>query len=121
MEDIELFEQARRRVQEKTKGRCVRNKDVIIDQEKEIMYYRDKINKLTDKDKNKSTSNINIKIHLETNEAIQKLRELNGVIEEIKNKLTAIERIDYKQAKDYTNICEYQAGVLVKEETIQYK
>lgn len=28
---------------------------------------------------------------------------------------------DNKQEKDYTTICEYQAGVLAKEETIQYK
>ena len=29
--------------------------------------------------------------------------------------------IDCGQEKDYTTICEYQAGVLVKEETTQYK
>lgn len=46
--DLELFEQARRRVQKKTKGRCVTNKDVIVDQEREIEYYRDKIKKLED-------------------------------------------------------------------------
>ena len=39
MNDNELFERARRRVQKKIKGRCVTNKDVIIDQEKEIEYY----------------------------------------------------------------------------------
>ena len=46
MNDNELFEKARRRVQEKIKGRCVTNKDVIIDQEKEIEYYRQKIQRL---------------------------------------------------------------------------
>ena len=51
--DLELFEQARRRVQGKLKGRCVRNKDVIIDKEKEIIYYRDKIEYLTNIIKNK--------------------------------------------------------------------
>ena len=40
MDDNELFEQARRRVQKKIKGRCVTNKDVIVDQEREIEYYR---------------------------------------------------------------------------------
>lgn len=45
--DDELYEQARRRVQKKIKGRCVRNKDIIIDQEKEIEYYREKIRRLT--------------------------------------------------------------------------
>ena len=51
MNDIELYEKARRRVQGKIKGRCVTNKDVIVDQEKEIEYYREKIRKLTDKKK----------------------------------------------------------------------
>ena len=53
--DNELFERARRRVQEKIKGRCVTNKDVIIDQEKEIEYYRQKIQRLT----NAKTKNFN--------------------------------------------------------------
>lgn len=51
MSDTELYEKARRRVQKKIKGRCVTNKDVIIDQEKEIEYYREKIQRLTDKKK----------------------------------------------------------------------
>lgn len=51
MNDTELYEKARKRVQEKIKGRCVTNKDVIIDQEKEIEYYREKIQRLTDKKK----------------------------------------------------------------------
>ena len=53
--DNELFERARRRVQEKIKGRCVTNKDVIIDQEKEKEYYRQKIQRLT----NAKTKNFN--------------------------------------------------------------
>ncbi len=53
MNDNELFEMARRRVQGKIKGRCVTNKDVIIDQEKEIRYYREKIQKLIDIIENK--------------------------------------------------------------------
>lgn len=47
MDDNELFEQARRRVQKQIKGRCVTNKDIIVDQEREIEYYREKIKKLT--------------------------------------------------------------------------
>lgn len=54
-EDIRLFEQARRRVQRKIKGRCVTNKDVIIDQEREIEYYRNKIGILEEKIHNKKT------------------------------------------------------------------
>ena len=46
MNDLELFEKARRRVQNKIKGRCVTNKDVIVDQEREILYYRDKIERM---------------------------------------------------------------------------
>lgn len=121
MSDIELYEKARRRVQEKIKGRFVTDTDIIVDQEKEIMYYRDKINKLTDKDKNKNGSNINIKMHLEADETIQKLKEVNEVLKEIKDKIITIEGIDFGQAKDNVTIYEYQAGVLVKEETIQYK
>lgn len=49
MNDIELYERARKRVQEKIKGRSVRNKDVIIEQEKEIEHYRNKIQRLTNK------------------------------------------------------------------------
>lgn len=49
MNDNELFEQARRRVQKKIKGRCVTNKDVIVDQEREIEYYRNKIEKIIEK------------------------------------------------------------------------
>lgn len=49
MNDTELYEKAKRRVQGKIKGRCVTNRDVIIDQEKEIEYYREKIQKLTRK------------------------------------------------------------------------
>ena len=45
--DLELFEQARNRVQRKIKGRCVTNKDVIVDQEKEIEQYRKRIEQLT--------------------------------------------------------------------------
>lgn len=51
MNNNELFEQARRRIQNKIKGRSVRNKDVIIEQEKEIEYYREKIKKLTNNKK----------------------------------------------------------------------
>ena len=63
--DIELFEQARRRVQRKIKGRCVRNEEVIIDQEKEIVYYRNKIRKLTKIIEKKAESENNFKKELE--------------------------------------------------------
>lgn len=51
MNDNELFEQARRRIQNKIKGRSVKNKEVIIELEKEIEYYREKIKKLTNNKK----------------------------------------------------------------------
>lgn len=69
MNDNELFEQARKRVQKKTKGRCVRNKDVIVEQEKEIQYYREKIQIMTSesKYKNKRFNNkFNVTINDET-------------------------------------------------------
>lgn len=49
MNDNELYEQARARVQRKIKGRSVKNKDIIVDQEKEIRYYRERIQKMMDK------------------------------------------------------------------------
>ena len=48
MNDTELYEKVRRRVQEKNKGRCVTDKDIIVSQEEEIEYYREKIQRLTD-------------------------------------------------------------------------
>lgn len=44
--ELEMFEQARTEVQKKIKGRCVTNKDVIIEQQKEIEYYKTKIEEL---------------------------------------------------------------------------
>ncbi len=46
MNDNELFEQARRRIQKGIKGRSVTNKEVIVEQEKEIQYYRKRIQQL---------------------------------------------------------------------------
>lgn len=57
MNDNELFEQARRRVQKKIKGRQVTNKDVIVDQAKEIEYYRNKIQKMKSITSNKEGLN----------------------------------------------------------------
>lgn len=122
MSNEELYRRARSRVQSKVYERRVTDDEIIIEQEKEIEYYRDKINKLTDKDKKKNNKNsINIEVHLEADEAIHKLREVSKLLEEINNKMLVTLGIDNGQAKDYTTICTYQAGVLVKEETTQYK
>ncbi len=48
MNEDELFEQAKARVQRK-KGKCLKDKDIIINQEKEIRYYREKIQRMMDK------------------------------------------------------------------------
>lgn len=45
MSNEELYIKARSRVQSKVCGRRVTDDEIIIDQEKEIEYYRDKINK----------------------------------------------------------------------------
>jgi hypothetical protein len=47
--DNKLYEQARARVQRKNieKGTSIADKDIIIDQEREIKYYREKIQRLT--------------------------------------------------------------------------
>lgn len=122
MSNEELYRRARSRVQSKVYERRVTDDEIIIEQEKEIEYYRDKINKLTDKDKKKNNKNsINIEVHSEADEAIHKLREVSKLLEEINNKMLVTLGIDNCQAKDYTTICTYQAGILVKEETTQYK
>lgn len=51
MNDNELFEQARIRIQKQIKGRCISDKDIIVEQEKEIMYYRKKIQNIIEKNK----------------------------------------------------------------------
>lgn len=57
MNDNELFEQARRRVQKKIKGRQVTNKDVIVDQAKEIEHYRNEIQNMKSITSNKEGLN----------------------------------------------------------------
>ena len=122
MIDEELYRKAKARVQNKMLGRSVTDNEIIVEQEKEIEYYRNRINKLMNKDQKQSNiGNINIKLHLETDEAMQKLEQVSKLLEEINNKSLVKLGKDEGQAKDYTTICTYQAGVLVKEETIQYK
>lgn len=65
MDDNELYEQARARVQRKIKGRSVRNKDIIVDQEKEIRYYRERIQNISQEIKKQEYQN---KFEIEINE-----------------------------------------------------
>lgn len=121
MNDTELFEKARRRVQGKIKGRCVTDNEIIVELEREIEYYRSRIREFMNKDTEKSSS-INIKLHLETDEAMQKLEEVSKLLEEINNKPLVVLGIDNGQAKDYTTVTYYNdEGNLVKEETTQFK
>ena len=97
--DLELFEQARRRVQNKLKGRCVRNKDIIIDQEKEIKQYRKRIEQL--------------------NKTVNNLHELNmkwNTLTVARNEESNIEPL-----VDYTTESFYQDGQIIKEIITQYK
>lgn len=70
MNDNELFEQARRRVQKKIKGRQVTNKDVIVDQAKEIEYYRNKIQNIKNITNNKEGFNKKFEITIKGEEYI---------------------------------------------------
>lgn len=136
MNDNELFEQARKRVQRKIKGKCITNKDVIIDQEKEILYYREKIQKMIEKaeskdNKIKPINTIKVEIDIEAGKALNNLETIKKKIKEINQlyKATDItsERYhlvcgcDIGQAKDYTIIDYYKNGELIKTQTIQYK
>lgn len=81
--DLELFEKARRRVQGKIKGRCVTNKDVIVDQEREIEYYRDKIKKLEDIIHNRKVFNKQFEITINDEEYLIKYnddRKINTIM-----------------------------------------
>ena len=80
MNDIELFEQARRRVQNKQKRnrKCVTNKDVIIDQEKEILYYREKIQRLMNNNTHIDT------VDIDTTKTERKLNKIIKLLERIK-------------------------------------
>ncbi len=128
MNDNELFEQARKRVQKKFRGKCVRNKDVIVDQEREIQYYRERIQNMMKKTNNEESNlknddtigSISIKLNLEADKAIEKLERAKQLLIDIEEKSTEI-GIDLGQEKDYTTKQTYANGELVKEETTQYK
>ena len=121
MSDEEVYKKARARVQSKISGRCVTDNEIIVELEREIEYYRSRIREFMNKDTEKSNS-INIKLHLETDEAMQKLEEVSKLLEKINNKPLVALGIDNGQAKDYITVAYYKdEGNLVKEETTQYK
>ena len=49
MNNDELYEQVRKRYQRTYLGKCFSDKEIIIEQEKEIKHYRERINKFLDK------------------------------------------------------------------------
>ncbi len=49
MEDIEIYKKAKARVENKTHNRYVTDADIIIEQEKEIQYYRNKIKVISER------------------------------------------------------------------------
>ena len=97
--DLELFEQARNRVQRKIKGRCVTNKDVIVDQEKEIEQYRERIKQLT--------------------RIVNNLHELNMKWNTLT--VTGNEESSIEPLIDYITETIYNDGEVVKEITTYYK
>lgn len=66
MNNIELYKNARNRVQNKL-GKGISDRDIIIDQEEEIIYYREKIKKLTDMLKYKKDIELNKKNEIDIN------------------------------------------------------
>ena len=97
--DLEMFEQARNRVQKKMKNKCVTNKDVIIDQEKEIEQYRERIKRMT------RIINELIKTNMEW-QTLQVTSNEDGSTE---------------QCVDYITETFYCDEKIIKEVTIQYK
>lgn len=94
-----LFKQARNRVQGKIKGRCVTNKDVIVDQEKEIEQYRKRIKQLT--------------------RTVNNLHELNMKWNTLT--VTGNEESSIEPLIDYITETFYNDGEVVKEITTYYK
>lgn len=65
---------------------------------------------------------IKIKIKLEAEETINKLKTIDTMLKGILSKLERISSIELKQEKDYTTTCYYDRnGKLEKEETVQYR
>lgn len=99
MNDNELYEQARNREERNIKRRGISDKDIIIQQEKEIQYYRQRIERILDKKSTKQTqSKHKLKIEIDSDKAIQDIRKVKKEVKELVNECTfEINKLELKR------------------------
>ena len=123
MNDEELYIKAKTRIEHMKRKKNMPDNEIIIELEKEIEHYRERIRKFLDKSFEDESNNnsIEIGVQLNADEAIQKLETMKGLVEEIAEQ-PSFELLEEKQQIDFEVVTFYDAnGNQVKEHRIQYK
>ena len=123
MNDEELYFKAKKRIENMKRKNDIADNEIIIELEKEIEYYRERIRKFLDKpfETKNNNNSIEIGVQLNADEAIQKLETMKGLVEEIEEQ-PSFELLEEKQKIDFEVVTFYDAnGNQVKEHRIQYK
>ena len=123
MSDEELYFKAKKRIENMKRKNNMADNEIIIELEKEIEYYRERIRKFLDKpfETKNNNNSIEIGVQLNADEAIQKLETMKGLVEEIEEQ-PSFELLEEKQKIDFEVVTFYDAnGNQVKEHRIQYK
>ena len=123
MSDEELYFKAKKRIENMKRKNNMSDNEIIIELEKEIEYYRERIRKFLDKpfETKNNNNSIEIGVQLNADEAIQKLETMKGLVEEIEEQ-PSFELLEENQKIDFEVVIFYDAnGNQVKEHRIQYK
>lgn len=123
MSDEELYFKAKKRIENMKRKNDIADNEIIIELEKEIEYYRERIRKFLDKpfETKNNNNSIEIGVQLNADEAIQKLETMKGLVEEIEEQ-PSFELLEEKQKIDFEVVTFYDAnGNQVKEHRIHYK
>ncbi len=123
MSDEELYFKAKKRIENMKRKNNMADNEIIIELEKEIEYYRERIRKFLDKpfETKNNNNSIEIGVQLNADEAIQKLETMKGLVEEIEEQ-PSFELLEENQKIDFEVVIFYDAnGNQVKEHRIQYK
>lgn len=123
MNDEELYIKAKTRIEHMKRKNNMPDNEIIIELEKEIEHYRERIRKFLDKSFEDESNNnsIEIGVQLNADEAIQKLETMKGLVEEIAEQ-PSFELLEEKQQIDFEVVTFYDAnGNQVKEHRIHYK
>lgn len=123
MSDEELYFKAKKRIENMKRKNDIADNEIIIELEKEIEYYRERIRKFLDKpfETKNNNNSIEIGVQLNADEAMQKLETMKGLVEEIEEQ-PSFELLEEKQKIDFEVVTFYDAnGNQVKEHRIHYK